>query len=156
MKHIPRRTFLKTTAATGSAVALGSLLPASALADWPQSAFQAKTLDEALNALFETQGLEVADDKIHIKAPEIAENGRVVPIQVSTHGLADLQSISIFAEKNPSPLVAKFNLSNTAEGYVSTRIKMSETSNVRAIVKAGGKLYTSAREVKVTIGGCGG
>jgi sulfur-oxidizing protein SoxY len=146
-----RRTTLKSTIALA---ALAGLLPARVFAaEWNKAAFEAKNVAEALKGL----GLGVtADSKdIIIKAPEIAESGSNVQIEV-TSNIPGTQSITILAEKNPSPLTAVFELSNGAEGYISTRIKMSQTSNVRAIVKAGGKLYTAAREVKVTIGGCGG
>ncbi|OYZ26347.1 MAG: thiosulfate oxidation carrier protein SoxY, partial [Hydrogenophilales bacterium 16-64-40] len=88
-------------------------------------------------------------------APDIAENGAVVPVEV-TSGIAGTTSIAILAEKNASPLVGNFNLSGGAQGFISTRIKMGQTSLVRAVVNAGGKSYTAAKEVKVTIGGCGG
>jgi Predicted secreted protein len=92
---------------------------------------------------------------ISIKAPDIAENGAVVPVEV-TSSIAGTTGIAIFAEKNATPLIASFTMSNGAEGYVSTRIKMGQTAMVRAVVTAGGKTYTAAKEVKVTIGGCGG
>ena len=149
-----RRSFLKSTAA-GSAVAVGaSLFPQFVLAEWPKAAFEAKTVDEALSALM---GMTERTDsgEITIKAPDIAENGAVVPIQVNTN-LPDLESIAIIAEKNPIPLIASFNFGKNGVGYISTRIKMGSTSDVVAIVKAGGKLYSAKKEVKVTIGGCGG
>jgi sulfur-oxidizing protein SoxY len=92
---------------------------------------------------------------ISVKAPDIAENGAVVPVEI-TSNIAGTESITIIGEKNALPMIAQFDLSNGAQGYVSTRIKMGNTSNVRAVVKAGGKMYTAAKEVKVTIGGCGG
>jgi len=92
---------------------------------------------------------------ITLKAPDIAENGAVVPITITT-SLDDLESISIISAKNSSPLIASHQLGDGAKGYVSTRIKMGKSSDVIAVVKAGGKLYTSKKEVKVTIGGCGG
>jgi sulfur-oxidizing protein SoxY len=91
---------------------------------------------------------------IVITAPDIAENGAVVPIAVSSK-LPDTQQISILAEKNPFPLAATFDVSSGGEGYVSTRIKMGQTSDVWAVVKAGGKYYTARKEVKITVGGCG-
>jgi len=97
-----------------------------------------------------------ADSKdITIKAPDIAENGAVVPVEV-TSGIPGTTAIAILAEKNATPLVADFGLMSGAEAYISTRIKMGQTSLVRAVVMAGGKAYTAAKEVKVTIGGCGG
>jgi sulfur-oxidizing protein SoxY len=92
---------------------------------------------------------------ILLKAPDIAENGAVVPI-TATSNIPGTTSIAIFVEKNPTPLIADFSFSNGAEAYISTRIKMAKTSVVRVSVKAGGKNYTTSREVKVTIGGCGG
>jgi len=97
-----------------------------------------------------------ADSKaITIKAPDIAENGAVVPVEVVS-SLPGTTNIVIISEKNPTVLIADFKLSNGAEGFVSTRIKMAKTSMIRAVVTAGGKTYTATKEVKVTIGGCGG
>ncbi len=92
---------------------------------------------------------------IELKVPDIAENGAVVPVS-ATSNIPGTTSMAIFVEKNPSPLIADFAFSNGAEAYISTRVKMAKTSIVRVTVKAGGKNYTSSREVKVTIGGCGG
>jgi sulfur-oxidizing protein SoxY len=94
-------------------------------------------------------------DKVKLKAPDIAENGAVVPVTV-TSGIDGTSSIGIIVANNPTPLTATFNLGPTTEGYISTRIKMGKTSDVIAVVKAGGKLYSAKKEVKVTIGGCGG
>jgi sulfur-oxidizing protein SoxY len=91
---------------------------------------------------------------IAINAPDIAENGAVVPVDVVVN-LPDVESIAIFGEKNAYPLVGQYNLNDFA-GFLSMRIKMRETSNVRALVEAGGKRYTATKEVKVTVGGCGG
>jgi sulfur-oxidizing protein SoxY len=93
--------------------------------------------------------------EINIKAPDIAENGAVVPVTVSTT-LPDVESIAIIAANNPVPLIANFNLMDGAEGFVSSRIKMGKSGDVIAVVKSGGKLYRTGKEVKVTIGGCGG
>jgi sulfur-oxidizing protein SoxY len=101
-------------------------------------------------------GAAPVDSKdITIKAPDIAENGAVVPVEV-TSKLPGTTSISIISEKNGTPLIATYNFAEGAEAYVSTRIKMGQTSLVRAVVVAGGKQYTATKEVKVTIGGCGG
>jgi len=152
-----RRIFLKGTLA-GSAVAVavgaGLLQPRDLLAAWPKDAFGAKKVDDALSSLLGSAATE-SSDKIEIKAPDIAENGAVVPVTISS-SLADIKSINIIAEKNGTPLIASFNLGSSAEGYVSTRIKMGQTSNVIAVVHAGGKSYSASKEVKVTIGGCGG
>ena len=152
-----RRTFLKGSGAAGTvavAIAAGLLKPGQVLAaEWNKAAFEAKSLADTLKHMGAASPTESKD--ITIKAPDIAENGAVVPVEV-TSKIAGTQSISIMAEKNANPLIADFTLSNGAEGYVSTRIKMGQTSNVKVIVKAGGKFYTASKEVKVTIGGCGG
>jgi sulfur-oxidizing protein SoxY len=149
-----RRKFLHG-AVTGGAVAAGAaMLPRAVFAEWPQSAFEAKSVDAAVEALLGGKDMTESGD-ITIKAPDIAENGAVVPVQVDT-SLSGVESIAIIAEKNPSPLIASFKFAENAIGYVSTRIKMGQTSNVIAVVAAGGKLYHAKKEVKVTIGGCGG
>ena len=90
-----------------------------------------------------------------LKAPSIAENGAIVPINVSTT-LKDVDSIMIFVENNPQPLSSGYQLTKLAQPSIGTRLKMGKTSNVMAAVKSGDKIYTSTQEVKVTIGGCGG
>ena len=152
-----RRIFLQKAVLGGASVlALGTglLHSAQVLAEWSKEAFEAETLDSALQALYAGETAE-ASDAITQKAPDIAENGAVVPISVRTE-LANVESISILVENNPSPLAASFNLTADTLADVSTRIKMGETSNVTAIVKADGKLFMATQEVKVTIGGCGG
>jgi sulfur-oxidizing protein SoxY len=151
-----RRNVLKGAAGAGTvavAVAAGLLKPTQALAAWNKDAFEAKNVGDAMKGL----GISgPADSKdITIKAPDIAENGAVVPVEV-TSGIAGTTGIAIIAEKNGTPLIGDFALSGGTQGYISTRIKMGQTSLIRAVVKAGGKSYTAAKEVKVTIGGCGG
>ena len=152
-----RRIFLKGSLATGAigmAASAGLLTPRASLAAWSKDAFDAKDVNSALSGLFGSSEL-VGSDKIKIKAPDIAENGAVVPVSVTTD-ISGAESISILAEKNGTPLTANFILGPGAQGYVSTRIKMGKTSSVIAVVKADGKLYSTGKEVKVTIGGCGG
>jgi len=152
-----RRSFLKGTLA-GSAVAVaagaGLLSPRSVLAAWPESAFNAKSVQDAMSSLFGTADNK-ASGNIKIKAPDIAENGAVVPVTVNT-SIAGASAIAIIAEKNGQPLAANFELASNAKGTVSTRIKMGKTMDVIAVVKAGGALHTARKNVKVTIGGCGG
>ena len=151
-----RRTFMKgTLAASGVAVAIsaGLLSPSTVLAAWPDSAFKAKSVPDALSGL--GVGTTSTSGAITITAPDIAENGAVVPVKVES-SIAGATSISILVEKNGSPLAANFNLKGSAQGFVATRIKMQKTSAVIAVVKAGGKAYSARKEVKVTIGGCGG
>lgn len=149
-----RRTFLKFVV-TSSALAASALLGARGAfaAVWNKVGFEAKTSAEALKTLG-VAGATASRD-IQIAAPEIAENGAQVPITVTSR-LPNTQSISIVIDKNPFPLSSTFEFANGAEGYVSTRLKMGQTSNVVAVVKADGKFYTATKEVKVTIGGCGG
>ncbi len=153
--NIKRRTFLKSTLA-GSAVAVaasaGLLTPTSVLAAWPKDAFGAKSVADALSAISMSGAAESSD--IKIKAPDIAENGAVVPVTVSTS--LNAQNIAILADKNGTPLSCTYDLAPGTKGYISTRLKMGKTGNVIAVVKADGKLYTAKKEVKVTIGGCGG
>ena len=150
-----RRNVLTGAAGAGTvavAVAAGLLKPPLAMAVAPRSAFEAKTVADAMSGL----GSSPADSKdIVVKAPDIAENGAVVPVEV-TSNIPGTTSIAIVAEKNTTPLVAQFDLMGGTEGFISTRIKMGATALVRAVVTAGGKNYTAAKEVKVTIGGCGG
>ncbi|NDP47639.1 MAG: thiosulfate oxidation carrier protein SoxY [Sulfuriferula multivorans] len=151
-----RRNVLKSAAGAGTvavAVAAGLLKPTMALAGAPRTAFEAKNVGDALKGMGATGAADSKD--ITIKAPDIAENGAVVPVEV-TSSIAGTTAIAIISEKNATPLVADFDLSNGAQGFISTRIKMGQTSLVRAVVTAGGKTYTAAKEVKVTIGGCGG
>jgi len=154
---IKRRTLMKGTlagSAIGVAVGAGLLTPRAVLAAWPQKAFESKSTADALKAVYGSAEAASSGD-ITVKAPDIAENGAVVPITVSTT-LGDLKSISIIAEKNPVPLIATYDMGPTAEGYISMRIKMGKTSDVMAVVNSGGKLFEARKEVKVTIGGCGG
>jgi sulfur-oxidizing protein SoxY len=154
---IKRRIFLKrslTAGAVGVAAGAGLLAPQQILAAWNKAAFEAKATGDALSALMGASDAQDSD-QIKIKAPDIAENGAVVPVTVETT-IADVETIAIMADKNPVPLVASFDLGKSASGFVSTRIKMGKTGNVVGVVKAGGKLYSAKKEVKVTIGGCGG
>jgi len=152
-----RRQVLKGAGAAGAvavAAAAGLLRPGAVYAaEWNKMAFESKSVDGALKGLGASGAME--SGQIVVKAPDIAENGAVVPVEI-TSNIAGTDSIAILGEKNAFPLIADFDLMNGAMGYVSTRIKLGTTANVRAVVKAGGKVYTAAKEVKVTIGGCGG
>jgi sulfur-oxidizing protein SoxY len=153
MNHL-RRTLLKVTGVvlvttTASMLKIGHALAAT----WNKAGFEAKVPGDALKALGATT--ITPSKEIVITAPDIAENGAQVPITVSSK-LANTQSIAIVVDKNPFPLSSSFDVANGAEGYVSTKIKMGQTSNVIAVVKADGKFFSASKEVKVTIGGCGG
>jgi len=152
-----RRTFLKGSLA-GSVVAVaaaaGLLTPSRVLAAaWPQAAFGAKTVDDALKALYGTSDAP-ANAGVKIKAQPQAENGAVVPIAVVST-LPKVEGIAIFVVANNTPLVANVGLTG-AEGYFSCRMKMSKTSDVKVVVKSQGKLYSASQQIKVTVGGCGG
>jgi sulfur-oxidizing protein SoxY len=151
-----RRNILQgagAASAVGVAVMAGLLKPGMALADWNKAAFDARDMNGALAGIGGAGAAASGD--ISVKAPDTAENGAVVPVEI-TSSIAGTDSIAIVGEKNAMPLIADFKLMNGAQGFVSTRIKMGATSNVTAIVKAGGKVYKASKEVKVTIGGCGG
>jgi sulfur-oxidizing protein SoxY len=152
-----RRVLLKGTfaaGATGLAISAGLLTPKAVLAAWPKAAFEAKDANAALEASMGSSSTTESGD-IKLKAPDIAENGAVVPVTV-TSDIDGTEQISIVVAGNQTPLAATFNLGATTSGFVSTRIKMGKTSDVTAVVKAGGKLYSTSKNVKVTIGGCGG
>jgi sulfur-oxidizing protein SoxY len=120
---------------------------------YPEDAFKAKDAADAIKALYGKTA--EPSDKVKLDAPEIAENGAVVPISVTTD-LADVTSISFLVTENPNALAASYRILAGTMPSVANRLKMAKTSNVIAIVEAGGKLYSATKEVKVTVGGCGG
>jgi sulfur-oxidizing protein SoxY len=148
-----RRLILQGTAMV-ALVGLGNL-PALAAANdkYPEDAFKQKSDTDAIKSLYGKTA--EASDKVKLDAPEIAENGAVVPIAVSTT-LADVTSISILVADNPNALAASYKIPAGTMPSVANRLKMAKTTNVIAIVEAGGKLYSTTKEVKVTVGGCGG
>ncbi len=157
MISMKRRALLRGTLAAGVvgvAAGAGLLTPQAVLAAWPKAAFESKSVDDAVKALTGIGSLTGSSD-IEIKAPPIAENGAVVGVTVSAK-IPNAESISILVEKNANPLTSTWNLGPNTEPFIGTRIKVAKTSSVIAVVKAGGKLYSAGREVKVTIGGCGG
>ena len=123
-------------------------------AAWPKKSFDIKDLTDSVKSVYGHNDLEESS-KVKLKAPSIAENGAIVPINVSTT-IENVDSIMIFVENNPQPLTSGYQLTKLAEPSIGTRLKMGKTSNVMAAVKSGDKVYTSTQEVKVTIGGCGG
>ena len=152
-----RRKFLKTAAFAGVAAAgmsTGLLLPQRVLAAYPKTAFEADNVSGALSGTLGSDQ-HSASDQIKLKAPDIAENGAVVPVTVST-SLSNVEAISIVIPGNAAPLTSSYVLPAGTEPFVSTRVKMGTTSDVIAVVKADGKLFSVTKEVKVTIGGCGG
>lgn len=158
MKTMKRRTFLKGTVASGVIVAAagaGLLRPTEVLASsYPKSAFAVKGIDATLKKLFGTSK-HTKSSKIKFINPTIqAENSKVVPVTVSVGMKTD--SIAILVAKNPGAMAASVDLSGAAKGYFRTKMKMGKTSDVYAVVKSGGKLYSNKIKIKVTVGGCGG
>ncbi len=150
-----RRTLLKGAGgALVAALAAGVLIPTRVLAaEWNKSAFEAKDLASALKSLGASAAADSKD--ILFRAPDIAENGAVVPIDIVSN-IPNTTSIAVLVEKNPNALAAYFDFANGAVPDVSVRLKLAQTSMVKAVVKADGKFYTVQKEVKVTVGGCGG
>ena len=136
-----------------AALAFSVLKPLSALAAWNKEAFGAKTANDALKTL--GIGNATPSKDVAIEAPQIAENGAVVPIEISS-AIPGTTALIVVAEKNPFPLVARFDFKEGALPFVKVNLKMAETSDVRAIAEAGGKHYVATKEIKITIGGCGG
>src|SRR4051794_14917827 len=153
-----RRLILKGAGAV-ALVGLGNtafvFAPARAAANdkYPEEAFRQKSDADAIKALYGKTA--EPSDKVKLDAPEIAENGGVVPISVTTT-LDKVSSISFFVAENPSALAASYRIPEGTIPAVANRLKMAKTTNVVAIVEADGKLYSATKEVKVTVGGCGG
>lgn len=149
-----RRDALRIASVLGLAVAAGIIKPGEAFAaEWNANAFNAKTLPEAEKAMGAAAPTESKD--VVLTGPDIAENGAVVPVALASK-LPKTEYMAILVEKNPQPLAAAFNVLEGTEPAMTTRIKMGSTSNVIALVKADGKWYSATKEIKVTLGGCGG
>jgi sulfur-oxidizing protein SoxY len=151
-----RRDFIRAGGVLGLMVAAGLLTAEQAQAQqaaWNKAAFDTKSVDDTVKALGGTSAAQSGD--IAITAPDIAENGAVVPVGV-TSKIPNTQAIYILVEKNPNTLAAGFAIPAGTDPNIATRIKMGQTSNVYAVVKADNKFYTASKEVKVTLGGCGG
>jgi sulfur-oxidizing protein SoxY len=154
----PTRRLILQGAGAVALFGLGTLsftpaLAAAANDKYPEDAFRQKSDADAIKSLYGKTA--EASDKVKLDAPEIAENGAVVPIAVTTT-LADVASISFFVSENPNALAASYRIPGGTMPSVANRLKMQKTSNVIAIVEAGGKLFSATKEVKVTVGGCGG
>jgi len=149
--HAGRRLVLKGGIALAALVSFPRILLAAA---WPDKAFSSTTAGQAMIDLLGTDQT-TPSDQIRLKVPEIAENGAVVPVTIST-SLENVESISIVVENNPRPLAATFEISPETLPDISSRIKMGETSDVMAVVKTDAGIFSTSKQVKVTIGGCGG
>jgi sulfur-oxidizing protein SoxY len=150
--HTTRREALKTSGAFATLVAMGIATQSQAHAALDRASFEVKTLGDALKAL---GGAPASNEQVMVIAPDIAENGAVVPIGAASK-LPGTTEIFLIVEKNPMPLAAAFTIPAGTLPEVSTRLKMGQSSNVIAVVKADGKLYSATKETKVTLGGCGG
>ena len=155
---VKRRDVLKAgggVTLAGLLVAAGWLTPGeAAAAPWNKAAFEAKSLDDTVKALGGANAAQSKDISF-VQTPDIAENGAVVPVGVAS-AIPNTTAIAILVEKNPNMLAALFEIPAGTDATVSTRVKMGQSSNVHALVKADGKFYIATKEVKVTIGGCGG
>lgn len=150
-----RRDTLKHSAVVAGLLASAGLFPAAAFADFNKTAFEAKNLADVLKAI-KAGGAPTESKDVTITAPDIAENGAVVPLGASS-SLPGVKQILILVEKNPSALVALFNITDSIEANVSTRAKMGQSSDVYAVaVMNDGRALFAKKEVKVTLGGCGG
>ena len=149
-----RRDMMQRSAAVAALLAAAGVLPAHAQSAWSKAAFEGKSIDEVIKGLGIAKPVESKD--IVFTAPDIAENGAVVPIAASTT-LPGVKRIAFLVEKNPTTLAGIFEFSDAVETSVATRIKMGQTSNVLAVAIMGdGKVLYAQKEVKVTLGGCGG
>ena len=153
-----RRTILKAAVAGGLAGFAFGAFPFPAFADadakdWPADAFKSKSEADTLKALYGKSA--EPSDKVSLDAPEIAENGAVVPIAVAST-LPGVTGIAILVLENPNVLAAAYKIPPGTQASVSNRLKMAKTSKVLAVVESDGKLYSATKEVKVTVGGCGG
>ncbi|MBL0087384.1 MAG: thiosulfate oxidation carrier protein SoxY [Ideonella sp.] len=149
-----RRDLLKRSAAVATLMGGIGLLPETAQAAWNAGAFEAKTMGDALKAL--GSGAPAESKDVTITGPDIAENGAVVPVACAC-ALPGVKRLMIFVEKNPSALTALFDVTDAVEANFSTRVKMGQSSNVSAVaVMADGKVLFAHKEIKVTLGGCGG
>ncbi len=147
-----RRVALKTSGAFAVLVSLGIATPSQAQSAMNRAGFQAKTLSDALRALGSTPA---TSDQVSVVSPDVAENGAVVPVSAISR-LLNTTEIYFLVEKNPLPLAAAFFLPAGTAADVQTRLKMSESSNVVVVVRAGGRLFSAVKATRVTLGGCGG
>ena len=148
-----RRKFLKILTSSITLFATGLLTPIKILAEWNQAAFSAKDFNTAINAYFPNQNIHESN-KIEIGVYDEVENGAVVPIKVET-SLKNVKTITIFADKKPNPLIANFNLLQNCVPFVSTRIKISEPSNIVVVINSDNKIYMTKKFIIVYEDGCG-
>jgi len=149
-----RREMLQRSAAVAAAMGGLGLLPPAAQAAWNAAAFETKTMADTVKAL--GVGAPVASKDVTLTGPEIAENGAVVPVSAAC-ALPGVKRLLVLVEKNPNALAAMFDITDAVEANIATRVKMGQTSNVMAVaVMSDGKVLYAQKEIKVTLGGCGG
>ena len=149
-----RRQMLGTSAKVAGLLAAAGVLPTAAQAAWSQAAFEAKTMADCVKALGGSAPVESKD--VAISGPDIAENGAVVPVGVSASA-AGAKRLLLLVEKNPNMLAAMFDVTDAVDANISTRVKMGQSSNVFAVaITADNKVLYAVKEIKVTLGGCGG
>ncbi|MFN0184189.1 MAG: thiosulfate oxidation carrier protein SoxY [Aquabacterium sp.] len=149
-----RREMLARSATVAGLLAGAGFLPGPALAAWPQAAFEAKNMADAVKALGGSAPVESKD--VSVSGPDIAENGAVVPVGCATT-LPGVKRLLLLVEKNPNVLAAVFNVTESIEPSLNTRVKMGQSSNVFAVAMMNdGKVFFATKEIKVTLGGCGG
>jgi sulfur-oxidizing protein SoxY len=149
-----RREMLAQSATVAGLLASVGMLPATAQAAWTAAAFEAKNLADAVKAL--GGGAPVESKDVTVTGPDIAENGAVVPVGCSTT-LPGVKRMMLMVEKNPSVLAAAFDVTDSVDASLTTRVKMGQSSNVFAVAMMNdGKVLYAVKEVKVTLGGCGG
>ena len=155
---LQRRTLLRSGAGAAiyaALIAAGWFKPGTAAAQaWNKDAFESHALADARKALGAVEAAQ-SGQIAFVQTPEIAENGAVVPVGIASN-VPGTDAIAVLIEKNPNPLAAVFDIPSGTEPAISTRIKMAQTSNIHALVRAGGKYYVASKEIKVTLGGCGG
>ena len=149
-----RREMLLRSAQVAGLLAGAGLLPAAAHAAWNKAAFEAKNLADTVKAL--GAGAPAESKDVAISGPDIAENGAVVPVGAAA-SVAGVKQLLLLVEKNPNVLAAVFDVSDAVEPSFNTRVKMGQSSNVYAVaVMNDGRTLYAVKEIKVTLGGCGG
>jgi len=149
-----RREMLAHSATVVGLLGAAGMLPAAAQAAWNEAAFSAKTLADVVKAM--GGGAPAESKDVTVTGPDIAENGAVVPVGASSSA-AGVKRLMLLVEKNPNALAASFDLTDKVEANVTTRVKMGQSSNVYAVAMMGdGKVMYAVKEIKVTLGGCGG
>lgn len=150
-----RRSFLKIFASCSTllvSAAYGILKPLVTLAEWNADAFSADTEADAVARFFPGKKI-TPDDSINIGVYDLVENGAVVPVKIET-SIPEVDSITILVEHNPNPLIASFKLGKGCNGFIATRIKMDQSSDIIAVIESQGKLYSTRKFVEVLEGGC--